>query len=38
MTKILQKLVYEKFYVREIVAVNLSKLYFLKSAKKTTAI
>ena len=33
-----QKLVYEKFYIREIVVVNLSKLYFLKSPKKTTAI
>ena len=30
-----QKLVYEKFYVHEIAAVNLSKLYFLKNAKKT---
>ena len=30
-----QKLVYENFYVHEIVAVNLSKLYFLKNAKKT---
>ena len=30
-----QKLVYEKFYVHEIAAVNLSKIYFLKNAKKT---
>ena len=30
-----QKVVYEKFYVREIAAVNLSKIYFLKNAKKT---
>ena len=30
-----QKLVYGKFYVHEIAAVNLTKLYFLKSAKKT---
>ena len=34
-----QKLVYEKFYVheqvREIAAVNLSKIYFLENAKKT---
>ena len=30
-----QKLVYEKFYVHEIDAVNLSKIYFLKNAKKT---
>ena len=27
--------VYEKFYVHEITAVNLSKIYFLKKAKKT---
>ena len=26
---------YEKFYVHEIAAVNLSKIYFLKNAKKT---
>ena len=30
-----QKLVHEKFYVHEIVAVNLLKIYFLKNAKKT---
>ena len=30
-----QKIVYEKFYVHEIAAVNLSKIYFLKNAKKT---
>ena len=31
-----QKLVYEKFYVHEkIAAVDLSKIYFLKKAKKT---
>ena len=30
-----QKLVYEKFYVHEIAAVDLSKIYFLKNAKKT---
>ena len=30
-----QKLVYEKFYVNEIAAVDLSKIYFLKNAKKT---
>ena len=30
-----QKLVYEKFYVHEIAAVNLSKIYFMKNAKKT---
>ena len=30
-----QKFVYEKFYVHEIPAVNLSKNYFLKNAKKT---
>ena len=29
-----QKFVYEKFYVQEIAAVNLSKNYFLKNAKK----
>ena len=40
--QILQKLVYEKFYVHEkkiyvheIAAVDLSKIYFLKNAKKT---
>ena len=26
---------YEKFYVHEIAAVDLSKIYFLKNAKKT---
>ena len=30
-----QKLVYKKFYLHEIAAVNLSKIYFLKNAKKT---
>ena len=30
-----QKLVYEKFYVHEITAVNLSKICLLKNAKKT---
>ena len=30
----LQKLLYEKFYVLEIATVNLSKIYFLKNAKK----
>ena len=30
-----QELVYEKFYVHEIAAVILSKMYFLKNAKKT---
>ena len=30
-----QKLVCKKFYVHETVAVNLSKIYFLKNAKKT---
>ena len=30
-----QKPVYEKFYVHEITAVNLWKIYFLKNAKKT---
>ena len=29
-----QKLVYEKLYVHEIAAVNLSKIYFLKNPKK----
>ena len=29
-----QKLMYGKFYVHEIAAVNLSKIYFLKNAKK----
>ena len=26
---------YEKFYIHKIAAVNLSKIYFLKNAKKT---
>ena len=30
-----QKVVYEKFYVHEIAAVDLSKIYFLKNAMKT---
>ena len=30
-----QKLVYEKFYVHKIAAADLSKIYFLKNAKKT---
>ena len=30
-----QKLMYQKFYVHEIAAVNLSKIYFLTNAKKT---
>ena len=30
-----QKLVNEKFYLQQIAAVNLSKIYFLKNAKKT---
>ena len=30
-----KKLLYEKFYLHEIAAVNLSKMYFLKNAKKT---
>ena len=33
--RIPQKLVYEKFYVRETAAVYLSKSYLLKNAKKT---
>ena len=33
--QLLQKRVYQKFYVREIAAVNLSKIYFLKNAKET---
>ena len=33
--QILQKLVYEKFYVHEIAALNSSKIYFLKNVKKT---
>ena len=31
--QILQNLVYGKFYVHEIAAVNLSKIYFVKNAK-----
>ena len=30
-----KKLMYGKFYVHEIAAVNLPKIYFLKIAKKT---
>ena len=30
-----QRFVYENFYLHEIAAVNLSKIYFLKNAKKT---
>ena len=30
-----QKVVYENFYVQEIAAVDLPKIYFLKNAKKT---
>ena len=30
-----QKFVCEKFYIHEIATVNLSKIYFLKNAKKT---
>ena len=30
-----QKLVFEKFYVHEVPAVDLSKMYFSKNAKKT---
>ena len=33
--QILQKLVHEKFYLHEIAAVNLSKIYLLKNTKKT---
>ena len=33
--QISQKLVYGKFYVHEVAAVDLSKSYFLKNAKKT---
>ena len=29
-----QKLVYEKFYIRKITPLNLSKIYFLKNAKE----
>ena len=32
--QILQKLAYEKFYVHEIAAVNLSKFYFWKTQRK----
>ena len=35
MTSNPQKVVYEKFYVHEIAAVDLSKMYFLKNAMKT---
>ena len=31
-----QKFVYKEFYVHEIASVNLSKIYFLKNAKKTS--
>ena len=30
-----QKVMYDKFYVHETVAANLSKIYFVKNAKKT---
>ena len=30
----LQKRLYEKFYIHKIAAVNFSKIYFLKKAKK----
>ena len=33
--QITQKVMYEKVYVHEITAVNLSEIYFLKNAKKT---
>ena len=33
--KVYKVAVVKKFYVHEIVAVNLSKLYFLKNSKKT---
>ena len=33
--QILQKLVYKKFYVHEIAAVSLPKIYFLKNARKS---
>ena len=33
--EILQKLAYGKFYVHEIAAVDLSKIYFVKNAMKT---
>ena len=35
MTSNPEKVMYEKFYVHEIAAVDLSKNYFLKSAMKT---
>ena len=35
MTSNPEKVVYEKFYVHEIAAVDLSKIYFLKNVKKT---
>ena len=31
-----QKIMYETFYIDEIAAVNLAKIYFLKIAKKTS--
>ena len=34
-TQIPPKPVYKKFYVHEIAAVNLTKIYFLQNAKKT---
>ena len=34
-SQIPEKLAFKKFYVLEIAAVNLSKMYFLKKAKKT---
>ena len=36
MTSNPEKVVYEKFYVHEIAAVDLSKIYFLKNAMKTS--
>ena len=33
--QIAQKLVYEKCYVHEMAAENLSEMYFLKNSKKT---
>ena len=33
--QISQKLLYEKFYIHKIAAVNLSKIHFLKNVKKT---
>ena len=35
MTSNPEKVVFEKFYVHEIAAVDLSKMYFLKNAMKT---